>query len=51
VVWQMPISENILKDSFIFKVNFFEKNIFLKFWQLFLELIYAKPTTWLWYCA
>jgi hypothetical protein len=44
----MPIFANIPKDSLISSIIlFFEKIIFLKFWHLFLELIYAKPATWL----
>jgi hypothetical protein len=47
----MPIYANIPKDSLISSViSFFLKKIIsLKFWHLFLELIYSKPTTWLQY--
>jgi hypothetical protein len=46
----MPIFENIPKYSFIPGIFFFlKKKNFLKFWHLFLELIYAKPTTLLQY--
>jgi hypothetical protein len=50
VVWQMPISMNILEDPLISSINFIflNKIISLKFWHLFLELIYAEPATWLW---